>query len=59
MIGVAEYGGDLTLQEIATGVADPSDELGRQQAMNAGVLAQLVASSHILPGELNIWNRAR
>jgi hypothetical protein len=43
VIGVAGYGGDLTLQAIATAVTEMSDELDLQQAMNAGVLVQLIA----------------
>jgi hypothetical protein len=43
VIGVPGYGGDLTLQEIAAAATDLSDVLDRQQVMNAGVLAQLVA----------------
>ena len=43
LIGVDGYGGDLSLQEIAAAVTDMSDGLDLQQAMNAGVLVQLIA----------------
>jgi hypothetical protein len=60
VIGVEGYGGDLSLQEIAATVTDMLDELDLQQAMNAGVLVQLIAelahppqaAQYIEPGDV-------
>ncbi|HEY1296211.1 MAG TPA: hypothetical protein VGJ60_24295 [Chloroflexota bacterium] len=43
LIGIKGSGGDLTLDEISTRVNELSEDFDRQQAMNAGVLTQLIA----------------